>query len=207
VFGIAGTPATSVVLAATALYPQGRRPDLVISGINHGSNSGSLLVLSGTVGAALAGTLLVEPPLPGLAVNALRLRPDEAADSEANRAQFDAVSRHFARLLESLRGWYCEAGIVTRSRSVLNVNYPARALTDLRGVVVARQGSVTDLQVRFARTDGDQYKAQVSERPTDDARDSDNRRLEDGYVTVTPLTGRIGDDSSQRRLERRLRGL
>ncbi len=207
VFGISGTPATSVVLAATALYPDGRRPDLVISGINHGSNSGSLLVLSGTVGAALAGTLMLDPPVPGLAVNALRLHADEAADSAANRAQFEAASRHFTRLLDSVRGWYCEAGKVTLARSVLNVNYPARAIPDVRGVVVARQGSATDLQVRFARIDGDQYKAQVSERATDDARDSDNRRLEDGYVTVTPLTGRIGDDASQRRLERRLRGL
>ena len=90
--------------------------------------------------------------------------------------------------IESVRGWYCGAGKVTRARSVLNVNYPARAIADVRGVVVARQGSATDLQVRFARTDGDQYKAQVSERATNDARDSDNRRLEDGYVTVTPLT-------------------
>ncbi len=117
------------------------------------------------------------------------------------------MATHFARLLESVRGWYCGAGKVTRARSVLNVNYPARAIADVRGVVVARQGSATDLQVRFARTDGDQYKAQVSERATNDARDSDNRRLEDGYVTVTPLTGRIGDDASHRRLERRLRGL
>lgn len=207
VFGIAGTPATSVVLAATALYPDGRRPDLVISGINHGSNSGSLLVLSGTVGAALAGTLLLDPPVPGLAVNALRLRADEAADSAANRTQFEAASRHFTRLLDSVRGWYCDSGTVAQARSVLNVNYPARAVSDVRGVVVARQGSATDLRVSFTQTADDQYKAQVSERETDDARDSDNRRLEDGYVTVTPLNGRIGDDASQRRLERRLRGL
>jgi broad specificity polyphosphatase/5'/3'-nucleotidase SurE len=90
---------------------------------------------------------------------------------------------------------------------VLNVNYPARALSDVRGVVVARQGSATDLRVSFARTADDNYKAQVSERATDDERDSDNRRLEDGYVTVTPLTGRIGDDESQRALARRLRDL
>jgi broad specificity polyphosphatase/5'/3'-nucleotidase SurE len=159
------------------------------------------------VGAALAGTLLVDPPVPGFSVNALRLHTDEAADSAPNRAQFDAVSRHFARLLDAARGWYCEAGVVTRTRSVLNINYPAQPIPDVRGVVVARQGSTTDLQVRFARTADDQYKAQVSETAADDARDSDNRRLEDGYVTVTPLNGRLGDDSSQRRLERRLRAL
>jgi 5'-nucleotidase len=207
VFGIAGTPATSVVLAATALYPAHHRPDLVISGINHGSNTGSLLVISGTVGAALAGTLLLDPPVPGIAVNALRLHGAEAADSASNRAQFEAVSGHFARLLDSLRGWYCKAGTVTRPRSVLNVNYPARAISDVRGVVVARQGSATDLRIVFGKNPDEQYQAQVSARAPDDARDSDNRRLEDGYVTVTPLNGRIGDEGSQRGLERRLRGL
>lgn len=208
VFGVAATPATSVVLAATALYPEGRRPDLVISGINHGSNSGSLLVLSGTVGAALAGTLLLDPPVPGLAVNALRLRAGEAVDSEANRAQYEAVAGHFARLLDAVRDWYCDGGRVQRARSVLNVNYPARAVTELRGVAVARQGSATDLQLTFVPTADGEYQARASERAIDDARDSDNRLLEDGYVTVTPLDGRLGDDdASDDKLERRLRGL
>jgi 5'/3'-nucleotidase SurE len=208
VFAVAATPATSVVLATTVLYTDGRRPDLVISGINHGSNAGSLLALSGTIGAALAGTLLLDPPVPGLAVNAMRRRPDEAVDSPANRAQFDAVAEHFTRLLASVRGWYCDGDAVTRSRTVLNVNYPARAVTELRGTVVAGQGSSTDLRVTFKPTAEGQFQAHTLERATSDARESDNQRLEQGYVTVTPLNGRLGDDSaSSRRLERRLRGL
>ena len=208
VFAVAATPATSVVLATTVLYTDGRRPDLVISGINHGSNAGSLLVLSGTIGAALAGTLLLDPPVPGLAVNAMRGRPGEAVDSPANRAQFDAVAGHFTRLLASVRGWYCDGDTVTRSRTVLNVNYPARAVTELRGTVVAGQGSSTDLRVTFKPTAEGQFQAHTLERATSDARESDNQRLEQGYVTVTPLNGRLGDDSaSSRRLERRLRGL
>ena len=87
-FAIGGSPATSVVLGATALYADGRRPDLVISGINHGPNSGALLMLSGTLGAALAATLLLDPPVPGVAVSADRLFADQPVDSAANRAQF-----------------------------------------------------------------------------------------------------------------------
>jgi 5'/3'-nucleotidase SurE len=206
VFGVAATPATSVVLAATALYRDGRRPDLVISGINHGSNTGSLLVLSGTVGAALAATLMLDPPVPGIAVNAVRMHASEAADSPANRAQFEAVSGHFTKLLESLRAWYCDGGQVARARSVLNVNYPARAVGALRGVAAARQGSTTDLHVTFTAGSDGQFKSQTSERAPDDADDSDNERLEQGYVTVTPLDARIGaDDRTYRELERRLR--
>jgi len=206
--GISATPAAAVVLGATALYPAGQRPDLVVSGINDGANTGSLLTMSGTVGAALAGTLLLDPPVPGLAVNALRLRADEPMDSAANRAQFDAVAQHFVRLLASVRGWYCDREGVTHPRTVLNVNYPARPVADLRGVVVAGQGSETDLRLTFTQTAEGQFQAQASQLETVDARESDNQRLEDGYVTVTPLNGRLGDDApSHRKLERRLRAL
>jgi 5'/3'-nucleotidase SurE len=208
VYAIGGSPATTVVLAATALYPAGRRPDLVISGINHGPNAGSLLMLSGTVGAALAGTLLLDPPVPGLAVNAERLRGDEPVDSPANRAQYEAVGAHLARIVAATRGWFCDDGEVAHPRTVLNVNYPARPVADLRGVVVAGQGSETDLRLTFTQTAVGQFQAQASQLETVDARESDNQRLEDGYVTVTPLNGRLGDDApSHRKLERRLRAL
>jgi len=206
VYAISGSPATAVVLAASALYTDGRRPDLVISGINHGPNKGSLLALSGTVGAALAGTLLLDPPVPGFAVNAERLDPAEPADSPANRAQFEAVGGHFARLVGSTRGWFCEDGVVTRNRTVLNVNYPARPVNELRGSVVADQGSATDLRVAFSATGEGEYRAQSKRADVADGRDSDNHWLDLGYVTVTPVSGAIGDDSVPRGdLKRRLR--
>jgi len=206
VYAISGSPATAVVLAASALYTDGRRPDLVISGINHGPNKGSLLALSGTVGAALAGTLLLDPPVPGFAVNAERLDPAQPADSPANRAQLEAVGGHFVRLVGSTRGWFCEDGVVTRNRTVLNVNYPARPVNELRGSVVADQGSATDLRVAFSATGEGEYRAQSKRADVADGRDSDNHWLDLGYVTVTPVSGAIGDDSVPRGdLKRRLR--
>jgi 5'-nucleotidase len=208
VFAVSGSPATAVTLGASALYPAGRRPDLVISGINHGPNKGSLLVLSGTVGAALAGTLLIDPPVPGFAVNAERLVAAEPADSPANRAQLDAVGAHFARLVGETRGWFCEAGRVARNRTVLNVNYPARRVTDLRGTVVARQGGATDLSIKFTASGPDEYRADARRTDATGGRDSDLHWLELGYVTVTPVSGAIDAGSvSDGNLERRLRGL
>jgi 5'/3'-nucleotidase SurE len=206
VYAISGSPATAVVLGASALYTDGRRPDLVISGINHGPNKGSLLALSGTVGAALAGTLLLDPPVPGFAVNAERLDPAEPADSPANRAQLEAVGVHFTRLVGYTRGWFCEDGVVTRNRTVLNVNYPARPVNELRGSVVADQGSATDLRVTFSATGEGEYRAQSQRADVADGRNSDNHWLDLGYVTVTPVSGAIGDDSVPRGdLKRRLR--
>lgn len=206
VFAVGGSPATSVVLGATALYPDGRRPDLVVSGINPGPNKGSLLVLSGTVGAALAGTLLLDPPVPGFAVNAARLHPAEPVDSPANRAQFVAVSAHFTRLVAATRGWFCEDGTVTRDRTVLNVNYPARPVQDMQGTVIAAQGRATDLRVTFTATGDGEYRAATQRIDVTDSRESDNHWLELGYVTVTPVSGAIGAGSAPRGdLQRRLR--
>jgi 5'-nucleotidase len=208
VYAIGGSPATAVVLAATALYPAGRRPDLVISGINHGPNAGSLLMLSGTVGAALAGTLLLDPPVPGLAVNAERLHGDEPVDSPGNRAQYEAVGMHLARVVAATRGWFCDHGEVVRPRTVLNVNYPAVPVPQLRGTRLARQGSITDLRVTFTAAADGEYRAQTSSVPATDRSDTDNHWLQQGYVTVTPVSGDLSDATAPASsLKQRLRGL
>jgi 5'/3'-nucleotidase SurE len=208
VLAVSGTPATAVVLGASALYPQGRRPDLVISGINHGPNKGSLLVLSGTVGAALAGTLLLDPPVPGFAVNAERLRPAEPVDSPANSAQLDAVGAHVTRLVGETRGWFCDRGRISRGRTVLNVNYPARPVADMRGTIMARQGTATDLHVTFSATGPDEFRAEATRADASGGRDSDLYWLALGYVTVTPVSGAIdGDAARSGDLPRRLRRL
>ena len=208
VYAVGGSPATAVVLAATALYPPGRQPDLVISGINHGPNAGALLMLSGTVGAALAATLLLDPPVPGLAVSAERLQPDEPVDSPANRAQLEAVGAHVARLVASTRAWFCESGSVVRARTVLNVNYPARPVADLRGTVVAAQGSATGLAVRFEPAADGEFRSQAARGTVADERDTDHYWLARGYATVTPVGGAIADEHvPRRRLGERLRGL
>jgi 5'-nucleotidase len=205
IFAVGATPATAVVLGATALYPSGQRPDLVISGINNGPNRGALLVLSGTVGAALAGTMLVDPPVPGMAVNAERLHPAEPPDAAANRAQIESVAAHVTRLLASARGWYCADGRVTRARSVLNVNYPARPVAQVRGVVVAEQGTTADLRVTFAADGENSFRARTASTSAADAPGSDQHWSQQGYVTVTPVSGAIGEDSAARHeLERHL---
>jgi 5'-nucleotidase len=212
VFAVDATPASVVVLAATALYPAGRRPDLVVSGINHGPNDGALLMLSGTVGAAIAGTLLLDPPVPGIAVNAGRLNSAEPWDSPAHLAQFDAVAAHLARLVGASRAWFCNRGRVTRPRTVLNVNYPAIPPGQWRGTVVAGQDTESDLHFDFEATAGGKYKPSPLRSDPPAARGSDRDGLARGYVTVTPLGAAIVDDgvstgTPARALTRRLRDL
>lgn len=190
--GISATPATAVVLGATALYPPGQRPDLVVSGINDGQNTGSLLAMSGTVGAALAGTMLLDPPIPGFAVNAERAATKDAqAALPADR--LERIASHLAQLIGSARGWFCDGAMLTRSTMVLNVNYPARPMSATRGVAVARQGRTTDLHLEFESTDAGAYASRIRLQPTNgDYADSDVNLLAAGYVTVTPISAALG---------------
>lgn len=205
VFGVAGTPATAVVLGATALYPPGVRPDLVVSGINDGTNTGSVLALSGTIGAALAGTMLLDPPVPGFAINAER-PPTPQAKAALPAQHLDQVAAHVTRLIASTRGWFCERGRVVRATTVLNLNYPARAVATVAGVRVATQGRTTDLRLAFEPVgDGVYDSKRKPGPPAGDARDSDNVLLEAGFITVTPLSAVLGErEVPLRSLERRL---
>ena len=205
VFGVGGSPATAVVLGATALYPAGRRPDLVISGVNDGTNTGSLLALSGTIGAALAGTMLLDPPVPGFAVNAERpAAPGQAQALPGDHLQ--QVARHLARMVGTTRGWFCDRGQVTRATTVLNVNYPARPLSATGGTRVAGQGRTTDLKLAFEPSGDETYESRRGIEPVaPDAADSDNALLARGYVTVTPIRAELGGrEGPLRDLEHRL---
>jgi broad specificity polyphosphatase/5'/3'-nucleotidase SurE len=164
-------------------------------------------MLSGTVGAALAGTLLLDPPVPGMAVNAPRLRDAEPVDSPANRTQYEAVGVHLARMVDATRGWFCERGAVVRARTVLNVNYPAVPVPQLRGIRVTRQGATSDLRVTFSAIADGEYRAQTQRVDATDQRDTDISWLQQGYVTVTPVSGAILDSTVPTApLQRRLRG-
>lgn len=207
-YAVSATPAATVVLAATALYAPGRRPDLVVSGINNGLNTGRWLVLSGTVGAALAGTIMLDPPVPGIAVSAARLAPGEATASATTRDHLDSIAEHVAALIATTRGWFCDGGRVGRARTVLNVNYPARPVASLRGTVLANQGQFSDLSVHFEPAGEGHFRAKVDRTGAPPPGDSAEHMLALGYVTVTPVDADLGnDDVPQRDLKRRLDGL
>lgn len=187
-----GTPANAVVLAVTALQSPESRPDLVVSGINDGPNLGSLLPLSGTVGGAMAAALLLDPPIPSIALNAGRIT---GANEQRKASHFEEISRHFSsRLLPVLRPLLCDAARAGDSRVVLNVNYPARAVADIAGLRAAAPDAAADIGIHYRRGEDGAYVAQISRKPAPDGTvESDRTLLDAGYVTVTPLSGRYAE--------------
>jgi len=114
-----GTPADCVKLALGALVEG--PPEIVISGINHGPNLGTDVLYSGTVSAAMEGTI---EEIPSVAVS---LASFAARD-------FGPAAQFVVELLQRL------ASETLAPDMLLNVNVPALPSPDIRGVCITRQG-------------------------------------------------------------------
>jgi broad specificity polyphosphatase/5'/3'-nucleotidase SurE len=149
--------------------------------------------------------MLLDPPVPGFAVNAERpTAPGQAQALPGDHLQ--QVARHLVRMVGTTRGWFCDRGQVTRATTVLNVNYPARPIAAASGVRIASQGRTTDLKLAFEPSGDEMYESHRGNQPVaPDAADSDNALLARGYVTVTPIRAELdGRDGPLRDLQNRL---
>ncbi len=173
-----GTPADCVKLAIGALLPQ--RPDLVVSGVNAGLNTGIHVLYSGTVAAAIEAAIL---GCPAVAVS-LKLYRD---------MDFTGAARIAADLIERIAGKALQPGLVW------NINLPELKPGWPRGVRVAPQSTQPIVDRLERRTDpsGREYYWLTGEfDELDDGRDTDLHVVREGYVCVTPLQFNLTDSSA-----------
>jgi len=167
-----GRPADCVKLAIDQLLP--RKPDLVVSGLNAGANTGINVIYSGTVAAAIEAAFL---GLPSIAVSQV-LIPDVTPDY--NRAAGFAMATIRQILDAGLAGGQC-----------ISVNLPpTRPNESPNGIKVVRQCLRPWVDTYERRQDprGRDYywnNSVFSLGPTED--DTDVAAVRDGYIAVTPL--------------------
>lgn len=168
VFAVDGTPTDCVNLGIHGLLPQ--RPDLVVSGINRGSNLGDDISYSGTVCAALEATLMGFP--------AFAVSLDTKRFKEEDLVQAAVFSKKMAELI-------IEKGLP--EETFLNINIPSGTCT---GVQLTRQGkrrygeSVVSKQDPRGRK---YYWIGGAEVGFEDIPETDCSALHQGMVSVTPL--------------------
>lgn len=169
-----GSP-TDCVLFAIAHVMAGRKPDLVLAGINRGGNLGEDITYSGTVAAAMEATLLGVPAI------AFSQVTGEAGEP----VHWGTAEKHAAGIVRSLTG-------VAWPRDVfMNVNFPDRLASETAGVRIVAQGRRESNYNLIALTDprGNDYywigPQQFGELLRKD--DTDYHAIEDGAVSVTPL--------------------
>lgn len=186
-WGVGGTPTDSVKLYLEALAD--RKPEVVISGINHGANLATDILYSGTVGAALEGFL---HGIPSFAVS-LDIRSE---------ITYEEAAEMFAAYLEQIMSdWQKQE----EPKSFLyNLNYPQRLAGGSPQYIMSRQGGrdYANAFRREERADGRIFYSVAGEiMDTDKGEATDIYAAEAGYVAVTPL---IADMTDYRALDERL---
>jgi 5'-nucleotidase len=170
-FSVDGTPTDCVTLALTKIMPE--RPDIVVSGINHGANLGDDVTYSGTVAGALEASIF---KLPGIAVSLT-----------ARSGDFTQAATFAAELAAKVLKEGLPEG------TILNVNVPLGEIGGVRythqGVKVARVRIVEGIDPR-----GREYYW-IGEQEVSWKRDigSDYEAIEEGMISITPLRTDLTD--------------
>lgn len=171
VLGVQGPPAFIVRAAMFGAF--GPPPDLVLSGVNRGLNTGRAILHSGTVGAALTAANYGRC---GLAVSA------EVEDDDSWLPDCPEVAQAV--------GWVAGAQAAT----VLNVNVPALGHGGRRGIRQTRLADAGTVQGRVSEAGGGFVSVVFSDAEGRPADGTDAAALADGYVSVTAIRGVVEDD-------------
>ncbi len=165
-YGIDGLPAMATM--ASVLGGFGPAPDLVVSGINLGLNTGRAVLHSGTVGAALTAAHFGIPAL--------------AASLEASETMHWGTA---SVLAAAIVGRLAES----RAPAVLNLNVPNREIGDLNGIRQARLARTGTVQSSVAEVRSGRLQLQLGPPSATPRPDTDVALIGAGYATVTPITG------------------
>ncbi|MCO1600360.1 5'/3'-nucleotidase SurE [Desulfosporosinus nitroreducens] len=171
-FAVSGTPSDCVKLAV-----QGgliTKPDLLISGINQGSNLGTDVFYSGTVSAAMEGVILGVPSL------AVSLANYQFTD-------FEPSAVYLAKHLDYI--------VKPHKKGLMNINFPGKPQSKWAGVKVTRLGKAIYDNVFERRVDphGRAYYWQCGNRAEDLEEDTDLRAIQEDFISITPMHSDLTD--------------
>jgi 5'-nucleotidase len=167
-----GTPTDCVLLAIQHVIKD-RPVDLVLSGINHGSNMAEDVTYSGTVAAAMEATLF---HVPAIALS------QQAADRK--QVRWDTAERFAPDQLRRLLGTGWPPDVL------LNINFPDLAPEQVRGWKVARQGQrkLGDDLVERVDPRGEPYIwIGMLRESTEPGEGTDLAAVAEGHISVTPV--------------------
>ncbi|HVF37646.1 MAG TPA: 5'/3'-nucleotidase SurE [Sphingomicrobium sp.] len=175
-FAVSGTP-TDAVMMALAHILKDQPPDLILSGVNRGANLAEDVTYSGTVSAAMEGALA--------GVRSIALSQAYSREGMGDTVPFAAAEAWAERALRPLLDAHFVPG------TLVNINFPAIAPDQVKGIRVCRQGIRDYGRLRIVeRTDPRGYSyywfglAPTVETP---GHVTDLEVIADGYVAITPL--------------------
>ncbi len=176
-----GTPGDCVKIGINAILSEDEKPDLIISGINHGPNLGTDILYSGTVSCAMEGAMMGYPSI-AVSLASMTCEPE----------LFKNVAMFIAKFIHKIKEFPFP------QKSILNINVPGLMPEDLAGVAITRLGGkmFTDEYDKRVDPRGKVYYWMAGEliRHCDND-DSDINALRWNKVSVTPITFEMTLDS------------
>ena len=168
-YAVDGTPADCIKMGIKNIMQE--KPDIVISGINNGSNAAISVIYSGTVSAAREAAIM---DVPAIAISVTSHKPKHY--------------EYAAKLAAQLVKYVCQKKL--RRGTLLNVNVPDLPEKEIKGIMLTRQGESSWNDYYEERTDpyGGKYfwlKGEMNITDTDLERDV--VALDENYVSVTPV--------------------
>lgn len=170
-YNCSGTPVDCVKLGIYKLRKENRKPDLVLSGINHGSNVSTNVLYSGTMSAAIEGAMSGIPSI-GFSLLDYSLEAD-----------FSAAQHFVKKIVKQVIEQPLKEG------TCLNVNIPKLPLSEIKGIKVGKQAKAFWDDAFDERQDPlkkDYYWLAGSFHNHDKGTDTDMWALENDYVSVVP---------------------
>jgi 5'-nucleotidase len=175
-FSVSGTP-TDAVMMALGVVEDGLKPDLILSGVNRGANIAEDVTYSGTVSAAMEGTLA--------GFRSIALSQVYAREGMGDTVPFAAAEAWGQRVLRPL------IAADMPPRTLININFPALDPDAVRGVKVVEQGFHDYGRAKIVKgVDPRGYPyywfglGATQETP---GHATDLEAIAEGYITVTPL--------------------
>jgi len=178
-----GTPADCVFLALTKVLD--KKPDLLISGINHGANLGDDVLYSGTVGAAMGGRF---SDIPCLALSITSLKPQHL--DAAIEASNIIVRDHLTKL--------------TLRSTVLNINFPDVPIQKMQGYAITELGRrlMPDSSSKNIDAYGDEIHWIGPPPPAEDSnQETDFNAIANNKISITPLATNLTNASQMNDLK------
>lgn len=169
-----GTPGDCIKLAINAILTENEKPDIVISGINHGPNLGADILYSGTVSCAMEGAIM---GYPSIATSLASLR-NEYED-------FKFASEFIALLLNRLDKYKIPP------KTILNINIPGLEKEDIAGIAITELGNriFTDNYEKRIDPRGKVYYWMAGELVTEQENaNSDISAIRNNKISITPVT-------------------
>jgi 5'-nucleotidase len=175
-YSVAGTPTDSVMMAVGVLMKD-HKPDLILSGINRGANLGDDVTYSGTVSAAMEGTLA--------GIKSIALSQVYSKEGMGDTVPFAAAEIWGERVIAPL------LAMDFAPRTLMNINFPALEPDAVKGIRCVRQGFHDYGRGSIVKgTDPrgyDYYWFGLHGIEHTPGHDTDLEAIDAGFISVTPL--------------------